>query len=300
MRISSTQFKTTMALTLQQSQGTMSDLIIKMGSGKKLLRPSDDPIASLRLLRLERDEAALAQYRENISTLNSRLSTDEALLDGMKSDTQAARDLLVWAADGNNSLDDLAAMATSLESLRDSLLYSANSKDGDGRYRFSGTATGTAAMLFDETAAPGTRYSFGGNENLQEVLVGDGVKQPANTTLSEMADLLNALDKAVDSIKNPVPGADVSAGLRDALGQVDAGLEAITGKMARIGGAQNTLSVMDQNHENVSLANQGVVGELGSLDYASAYLELNTWTMALQASQKAYGKISSLTLFDVV
>lgn len=300
MRISSTQFKTTMALTLQQSQGTMSDLIIKMGSGKKLLRPSDDPIASLRLLRLERDEAALAQYRENISTLNSRLSTDEALLDGMKSDAQAARDLLVWAADGNNSADDLAAMATSLESLRDSLLYSANSKDGDGRYRFSGTATGTAAMLFDETAAPGTRYSFGGNENLQEVLVGDGVKQPANTTLSEMADLLNALDLAVDSIKNPVPGADVSAGLRDALGQVDAGLEAITGKMARIGGAQNTLSVMDQNHENVSLANQGVVGELGSLDYASAYLELNTWTMALQASQKAYGKISSLTLFDVV
>ena len=300
MRISSTQFKTTMGLTLQQSQGTMSDLIIKMGSGKKLLRPSDDPTASLRLLRLERDEAALAQYRENISTLNSRLSTDEALLDGMKSDAQAARDLLVWAADGNNSADDLAAMATSLESLRDSLLYSANSKDGDGRYRFSGTATGTAAMQFDETAAPGSRYSFGGNENLQEVMVGDGVKQPANTTLSEMADLLNALDKAVDSIKNPVPGADVSAGLRDVLGQVDTGLEAITGKMARIGGAQNTLSVMDQNHENVSLANQGVVGELGSLDYASAYLELNTWTMALQASQKAYGKISSLTLFDVV
>lgn len=298
MRISSTQFKTTMGLTLQQSQGTMSDLIIKMGSGKKLLRPSDDPIASLRLLRLERDEAALAQYRENISTLNSRLSTDEALLDGMKSDAQAARDLLVWAADGNNSADDLAAMATSLESLRDSLLYSANSKDGDGRYRFSGTATGTAAMQFDETAAPGSRYTFEGNENLQEVMVGDGVMQPANTTLAEMAGLLNALDQAIAGIHAGAP--DVSDTLRAALGAVDTGLEAITGKMARIGGAQNTLSVMDQNHENVSLANQGVVGELGSLDYASAYLELNTWTMALQASQKAYGKISSLTLFDVV
>jgi len=72
MRISSTQFKTTMGLTLQQSQGTMSDLIIKMGSGKKLLRPSDDPIASLRLLRLERDEAALAQSsRQALSELRS-------------------------------------------------------------------------------------------------------------------------------------------------------------------------------------------------------------------------------------
>jgi flagellar hook-associated protein 3 FlgL len=57
----------------------------------------------------------------------------------MVNDMNSGRDLMVWALDGSNTPDDLNAMVTSLTSLRDSLMYNANTVDQEGRYVFSGT-----------------------------------------------------------------------------------------------------------------------------------------------------------------
>jgi flagellar hook-associated protein 3 FlgL len=105
------------------------------------------------------------------------MTKNEGYLGNMVNDMNAGRDLLVWAADGSNTPDDLNSMVTSLASLRDSLLYSANSIDQEGRYVFSGTQTDVAAMGFDPAAGLGARYTYPGNLNRQEVVVGNGVTQ---------------------------------------------------------------------------------------------------------------------------
>ncbi|QEL54732.1 flagellar hook-associated protein FlgL [Chromobacterium paludis] len=302
MRISSNQYQSVVLLAMQNSSSGMAELLQKMSSGKSMLAPSENPIASVRLLRLQREEAALSQYRDNIGALKSKLSQNEALLDGISSDLRNARDILVAAANPAPA-EDLKAMASPLISLRDSMLYAANTQDSEGRYLFSGSAVNSAAIQFDASQPAGSRYRFNGNVDKQMVTVGEGVTETSNVTLESMPALLNQLDKAIAALQSPtLNGNDPAVGamVRATMDGVDAALSDVSGRVSELGGAQNVLQTLDGNHNSLSLANQQSMLELGSLDYGTAYMNLGQLSMALQASQKAYGKVSQLTLFDAI
>lgn len=303
MRVASTQYHSYMNLALATANARSGELIQQMSSGNKLLRPSDDPIASIRLLRLEREEAALTQYRDNIGALRARLSLNESYLSGMGRDMLGARDQLLMALEASYTNVDLRDMATPLAALRDSLLYSANTQDQEGRYLFSGSAFTTPAVAVDATQPAGSRYSFAGNTDSMPVEVGHGVTQPSNVTVPELPALLNQLDATIALLTSPTldhANPAVNAQLRTTLAALDQVHGATGSKIAQLGGAQNTLKMLDDNHGNVSLSNQINMGELSSLDYAEAQVALNGYVLALQASQKAYGRVSQLSLFDVL
>jgi flagellar hook-associated protein 3 FlgL len=192
MRIATSQYHMTMSQTLQAAQARLEHVMQQMATGERLLLPSDDPVTTVRLSRMVREQAALAQYRDNIGALSVRLTQNETALDSSLQDMQQARDLLVWASDGANTPDDLNAMAGALVSLRDSLYYTANSRDQEGRYLFSGTASATATIALDTTAAAGSRYTFTGNEEKQQVVVGNNITQSACADTRAPADCRRA------------------------------------------------------------------------------------------------------------
>lgn len=302
MRISSNQYQSVVLLAMQNSSSGMAELLQKMSSGKSMLAPSENPIASVRLLRLQREEAALSQYRDNIGALKSRLSQNETLLGGISANLRDARDILVAAANPAPA-EDLKAMASPLISLRDSILFAANTKDSEGRYLFSGSAVNSAAIKFDASQAVGSRYSFSGNTDRQQVTVGEGVTQASNVTLESMPALLNQLDKVIATLQSPTLDSKdpaVGAAVRATMDSVDSALSSVSGSISELGGAQNVLQTLDGNHNSLSLANQQSLLELGGLDYGTAYMNMGQLSMALQASQKAYGKVSQLTLFNVI
>lgn len=303
MRISSTQYQDTMNSALQRAAAQVSALNQKMASGQKLLLPSDDPLTSVRLSRLNREEAAISQYRDNIGALQTRLQQSESQLDGMSSDMLQARDMIVGALDGSNSSSDLQARANPLASLRDSLFYAANAKDQEGRYQFSGTASTTPTISYDPNAPVGSRYTYTGNTEQQQVVVSQGVTQPANVSVPDVAALLNQLDTVVSTLQtpdvnvsDPATHATVAAGLDS----IDATMDSVSTTIAKIGGEQNTLSTLDTNHANVSLSNQQALINLGQLDYGDAAIQLTNYTTALEATQKAYAKVAGLSLFDAI
>lgn len=303
MRIASTQYHSTMNTALQTASTRLQDLLQKMATGERYSLPSESPVASVRMSRLTREEAALDQYLDNIATLQSRLSKNEALLTGMSSDMLSARDLLVWAADGSNAAEDVVAVAGSLQPLMDSLFYNTNSTDAEGSYLFSGTATDTKTLEFDAAAAVGTRYTAMGNTTEQLVAVGNGVTQAANVSLGEMADLLNQLDRVLATLTTPgvsVNDPAVRVELTAGLNALDAGIDITSSKISRLGGAQNILSTLQNNHANISLSNKQAALVIGQLDYSDAAVKLNGYTTSIQATQKAYAQISKLSLFDVL
>jgi flagellar hook-associated protein 3 FlgL len=302
MRIASSQYSVTMNTALQETSAKVEHLTAQLASGLKIQVPSDDPLASVRLARLSREDSVVSQYRANISALKTRLQSNETYFDSLTTDMQQARDLLVWGADGSNSPADEASMSTSLKSLQDSLYNTCNSKDAEGRYLFSGTASSTPAITYNAAAPVGSRYTFTGNTATQQVVVGSGITQSANVSVDEMAALLNQLDTVVGTlspgvnVNNPAVHAVVAAGI-DA---VDTAMGSISSKIAGLGGAQNIIATLDSNHANVNEANQQAAIDIGQLDYGDAATQLNSYTTALQATQKAYAKVSQLSLFDIL
>ncbi|HEX8606195.1 MAG TPA: flagellar hook-associated protein FlgL [Pseudoduganella sp.] len=298
MRIATTQFHATLNRSLELNQTAVSRLSQQMASGKRVMVPSDDPITSVRLSRLTREEAIIDQYRENIGAVQIRLTKNESYVSGMVGDLTEAHDLLVWAADGSNTPDDLKSMVDSLVALRDSLAYTANTRDQEGKYLFSGTQTDTAPLAFD-----GTAYSYAGNTGEQKVVVGNGITQTVNVNLSGLDGLLNKMTEAIDALKNTTTdssAAPMKTLLGDTMALVQSTQDSLAGKVAKLGGAQNVLATLDSNHANVSLSNKTAMTELGQLDYGVASTELAGYNMALQATYQSYSKISALSLFDVL
>jgi flagellar hook-associated protein 3 FlgL len=303
MRIASSQYQAFMTAALQQNQERITYVTQQISTQNRIQLPSDDPVDSVRLARLKREEAAIDQYRDNIAALRQRMSKNEGYLSNMANDMGAGRDLLVWAADGANTPDDLNSMVTSLVSLRESLMYTANTIDQEGRYVFSGTATATAPIVYDAAQPLGSRYSYAGNTNDQNVVVGSGITQIANQNVAGMEKLLNQLDRTIDALSQPGVDANdpaVRQIVAANLGGFDDALGLVNGKIAVLGGQQNILATLDANHANVSLSNKTAINDIGSTDLAAAATELTGYTTALQASYKAYAKIGNLSLFDVL
>lgn len=304
MRIATAQYQTTMNQSLQNNQERLNYVLRQLDSQKRILLPSDDPVDSVRLSRLAREESTVGQYRSNISSLQLRLTKSEGYLSNMVTEMISGRDVMVWALDGGNAPDDLKAMIAPLESLRDSLFFAANTIDEEGNYLFSGTASKTAPLTDDPAAVPpAQRYNFAGNTNPQNVVVGNGLTQPANENLKGLEQLLNQLDASIKALN--VPGATpndpaVRAVLVANLAGFDATQALISGKVAGLGGRQNIIKTLDDNHANISLSNKMAITDIGALDVGIAATELSGYSTALQATYKAYAKIGSMSLFNAI
>ena len=303
MRIATSQYQAMMTQSLELNQERITYVTQQMASGNRIQLPSDDPVDSVRLSRLKREEATIKQYRSNIAAVQERLSRNEGSLQNMVNDMASGRDLLVWASNGSNTSADLNAMVTSLTSLRDSLMYNANTIDQEGRHVFSGTMTDSPAIAYDASAPLGSRYSYAGNTNDQLVVVGNGITQVGNQNVSGLEKLLNQLDQSIATLSDKNVNANnpvVRSTLKANLDGFDAAMGLIAGKVAVMGGQQNILKTIDANHENVSLSNKTALLDIGQLDVGTAAIELNGYRTALEASYKAYSKIGTLSLFSVL
>ncbi|WP_256079436.1 flagellar hook-associated protein FlgL [Massilia sp. YIM B04103] len=305
MRIATSQFQASMNSSLGFNQEAISRLTQQMASGNRLLVPSDDPIANVRISRLLREESIVTQYRDNIAAVKIRLSHNETYMQSMVNDLNEARDIMVLALDAHNTPGDLQAMIAPLRSLLDSVYYNANTRDQEGKYIFSGTLTATAPITKTPPAAPGgiTTYTYAGNTAKQEVVVGNGIVQAANVDVSGVEALLTAMEAAAVALADPgvsTTNPATRAALTNNMNAIDSAMGMLAGRIAEFGGAQNVMSTLSDNHANVSVSNRTAINDLSQLDYGIAATDLNGYNMALQATYKAYTKISDMSLFKLL
>ncbi|KJH84835.1 flagellar hook-associated protein FlgL [Pseudomonas sp. KSR10] len=304
MRISNAQITAMMHGSLNTSSEKLGKLMQQMATGERMLLPSDDPISAVRVLRIQREEATLTQYRTNIANVSGNLSKQEANLKSASDTMLNVRDMLLWAANGSNTSDDLAAIANELQSLEKTILSFANVRDEEGRYLFSGTLSDRPAITFD--AATET-YTLTGNDQYRQAAVANGVLVDENVTAAQVfgagVGMLNDLNALVKMLADPALDATdpaVQASVTATLNSLDATHGDLLGAVTELGGRQNTLTLLSSSNEDVSLVNKKIEGELSQLDYATASIDLNNYQLSLQATQKTYLKINGLSLFGML
>ena len=301
MRISNAQTSAMMHSNMNRNAEAIARLQSQIGSGMRLQLPSDDPVASARLLRIQREESSLKQYNDNIGKVSDNLRIQETHLQSSSDAIASVRDLLLWASNGSNGDEDLSAIASQLSSLEDSLVSFFNAKDESGNYLFSGTRTDKPAVTLDPLTG---KYVMTGNDEHRQAVVGNGVLIGDNVTARETlwpdADLLNDLHALVESLKTAPSDPATLVQLKDTLVQLDLTHGNILGAITDMGGRQNTLTLMAESNADVSLVNQKVQGDLSHLDMGGAFLEVSAYELAMQASQKVYSRVATISLFDLM
>lgn len=297
MRISDSQFSQMMLQSLQTNNAGLGHVLQQMATGNRLTKLSDDPMASIKLLNLERENSAIGQYQSNIANLKTTLSAQETHLDSVNESLKSVRDLVLWGANGTLTDEDRSGMIIELKSYRDSIESSFNAQDEEGHYLFSGTQTDTPAV-----SNAGGAYQVDGNSDKRVVTVAKGVTMDSNMTAKEILELgggdnvLNQIDALIAEFENPSPNfqAEVDA----SLSAIDDTLANVLGAMTEIGGRHNNLDLMDSAHGENKLFVDKVTSDLSVLDYGEASVRLSNYMAALQATQASYVKINDLNLFD--
>lgn len=305
MRISTLQASASMIRNINHYSVSLNKLTEKMALQKKVLVPSDDPIAATRLVQLNREQSAINQYQSNITRLSGSLGQQEAHMDSISKQLLAIRDKVLLVSNGSLGQDDVSGYGSELDSMLESIVSTLNSKDEEGRYLFSGTASGTKPVEFDSVSG---KFVYQGNTNTRDVTVANGINIDENINGGDLFfdgnnDLLNDLNELVGMMKDPNTDFNLPA-YKDALGtmidKVDLSMKSVTGTIGELGNRQNQIALLDEAHIDVKTSNEMVIKDLSELDYAESMIDLNSYLLAMQATQGTFVKISQLSLFDAI
>ncbi|WP_434458053.1 flagellar hook-associated protein FlgL [Stutzerimonas urumqiensis] len=167
MRISTLQAFNNGVSGLQRNYSDVTRTQEQISTGKRLLTPADDPVASVRLLQLGQEEAMNAQYKTGITAAKNSLTAEETILTSVGNVIQRIRELAVQSGNGALDSSDRGAIASELAQREDELLNLMNSRDADGKYLFSGSMGDTQPFVRN---ADGT-YTYQGDQGQRNVQI---------------------------------------------------------------------------------------------------------------------------------
>lgn len=177
MRISTALMYQTGSTAITRQQSELLQTQQQISTGRRMLSPSDDPVAASEALRVEQGRALTNQYQSAQGAARDRLSILEARLGDAGDLYQSLRQLGVQAGNAALSNQDRASLAREIRGLQTQLLSIANSSDGQGGYLFSGFNIDT--QPFDRTPG-GVAYNGDQGERLLQVAAGRQLAVTAN------------------------------------------------------------------------------------------------------------------------
>jgi flagellar hook-associated protein 3 FlgL len=157
----------TSRLGIATSYNRMSRAQQRMGTGKQLNMPSDDPNGSAQLLALKTGLSRLAQYRRNAEDGRGFLGTTENALSQVTNILRQARQLAVQSANDGIDVQQRQVLADQVTNLIAQVAQISNTQYG-GRYIFAGQRTLTPAFV--SSGAGSWTYQGGTAATLDDVL----------------------------------------------------------------------------------------------------------------------------------
>lgn len=172
MRISTNQLYDRSIQSVLENSSELSNLQQQLASGKKLLRPSDDPVGAAQVVRLTEDLDKITQYKRNNDLLQSSLEKEEVILSSINDALNRARVLMVQSGNGVYDESDLKAIGIEIGEIRDEIFGLMNTRDSSGEYIFSGYQSETPAFTYDPSST-GNKYNFAGDDGINKIRVSD-------------------------------------------------------------------------------------------------------------------------------
>lgn len=276
------------------------NLQTQIGTGQRLSRSSDDPVAAARLRTLDRGERLAEVDKRNSDRAQTDLKMADDALESIADLVIRAKELAMQAANGTINDEQRATIGGELASLRQNLLSLANSRNSGGHALFGGQAAG-AAYTDDGTTAT---YTGTGAANLVEL--GDGQTVNPAITGPEVftieidgtpTDLFAVLGNLAAALQG---GGDAAAAGAAALAGLEAGMDKVTTAQTMVGARLGWIEVMDLRREATGELVADEKGAVGGADIATTMTRLQEVMTVLEATQASFVRLSNLSLFNML
>ncbi|MFV8570786.1 flagellar hook-associated protein FlgL [Marinobacter sp. SBS5] len=281
---------------INRMQDVNSDLVKtqqQISTGKKVNKPSDDPVAAARILKLDQDLSRVETYQRNSDLANNRLKQEESALASAIDIIQRVRELTVQAGNSSLSANDRKSISSELKERLGQLADVANTRDASGEYVFSGFQGGSPAFAKDESGA----WVYQGDEGQRVLEIDDGVTVP----ISDHGKGIFADVPAAVSVKASGPTSGFISGLSlTNEGALKTAFQpSLPDDLTVRVGASDAVSVEDKDgNPMVTTPSNPVVGD--SFEVAGIQMTVNdaaagdTFTLGINDKQSIFGTIENL------
>lgn len=123
---------------MQRIQKQTFETQAQIASGRRILTPSDDPVASAKIIQVNQELSRLDQYIDNANAVEGRLSLAETRAEQVTTLLIRVRELTIQAGALSMTKANRQAIAAELDTRLDELLDIANTRDVNGEYIFAG------------------------------------------------------------------------------------------------------------------------------------------------------------------
>ncbi len=255
-------------------------------SGKRINRPSDDPVGIGKVLDYRKTLASFEQYERNIQQAKNRIEFMETTLEGVD---ELIVDAKNWAVNqSGSSTADRDAAIKSVQSIREQILQLANSKMGRN-YIFSGFQTDSPA--FDASGG------YNGDNGYFSVLTADGaemqIEADGGRLFQGTEDVFDALDELITGLQT------------DDVALIDAQIDRLIGAQAQVrevrseNGAQyQQLELSEGQMAKLKMTVEDLLDRTEKASVEEAIINLKNQEMAYEIALNTSARIVQPTLMN--
>jgi flagellar hook-associated protein 3 FlgL len=273
-----------------------------LSTGKKILKPADDPVGITYALRYRSELSINDQYKKNVDSAKSFVDHTDSVLGQINDLIQRANELTVQGLNGTNPQSALTAISQEIGQIYEQAVTLGNDQL-NGKYIFNGQKTDVQPYTSAGAAAlPGPPPVPGETSDDQTITYqfAAGVTIPINVTgkavFGDGSDPDN-LFTVLKGLQNAFANGQLSTA-GTLLGQLQSRFSKLQDIRSEVGARSNRIDLLDNRLQDLNQNLTGLDSKTEDADMAETLIQLKADQNVYQASLSAGAKIIQPSLID--
>ncbi|MEH7250996.1 flagellar hook-associated protein FlgL [Neobacillus niacini] len=297
MRVTQNMLNQNLLFNLSRNNSRMEKLQEQVSSGKKVNRPSDDPVTAVQGMYYRSSLNEIEQYKRNADEGLSWMSTTDEALGEVTSVLQRVRELTVQGLNGTNDQSARTAIAEEINQLKEHLGEISNSQIA-GKYVFAGTDVKTAPFREDSNV-PNSSKEFRNNNDLKlELQVGQNnsvqINVPGKNIFNN--DGNGGIFKVLSDIVSDFNSSTEST--NDHLAKLDRQMDNLLGERSELGARMNRMELSISRLDGLEVSTVSLLSKEEDVDIARVIIDLKAQENVQRAALSVGAKIIQPSLVD--
>jgi len=304
MRVTDPMRYRSVIMNLNRTRERMTLLQERLSTGKKINRPSDDPIEMAKALRQRTKLEGNIQFEKNIDDTIGFLSSTEAALNNVHEIMLRVKEIALQGA--SDSVSPRGDLAEEVDLILDNILSIANTKD-HGKYIFAGTKTQALPFTINTNVRvqreSGDVVTYRGNNDEYERQLDENTRISLNIPGSDIFDNQQAggvnLFQTIYEFRNALQDDDGTK-IRSQLDTIQDGIDQVLDSFTTIGTRKQLAIFVKDRFQIQNINIKARLSQSEDTDFGEAFVQFKAEENALQSALSAGARVISPSLLDFI
>lgn len=295
MRVTQGMMTNSVLQHISNGYSKLADYQSQLASGKKITRPSQDPVVATMGISYRTDVSHVEQYQKNVTNAYKWLDSSDDALAQVNDVLNRVRELTNEASTDTYTADQRKAIGVEVDQLTQQLVTLGNTQVG-GQYIFSGSDSANPLLTQASDGTVSINTDALSNPNFS-VAVNDGIQMAINVNPNQIftASMFEDLNKLSSMLGDGTSsGSDIS----EYLGKLDTHLDEVSSAQADLGAKTNRIDLTKDRLAEQKTVATNVMANNEDADYAETIVKLNQQQNVYNASLAVGAKIIQTSLVD--